>query len=499
MTSSPRVSAFKGFNRPLTPPGVIPPDRGREKALKYTRLLIWAYMALLILEGALRKWILPQLSDPLLIIRDPVVLLIYLCALRAGVFPRHPFVITLGIIAFLSALVGMLVLLPYLSFKTNFLVTAYGFRSNFLHLPLIFVIANVFDARDVKRMGKWILIALIPMALLMAAQFQASPDSAINRTAGIGEGEQITAGGGKIRPPGTFSFVSGIICFVGVAAAFLIHGILSRTTYRNWLLFAAGFALVVCIVVSGSRSVVATVGLVLLSLVVILVVRPEAVNQIGKSLLLVAVLGWAMSYLPIFQQGLGILSNRFVESAEATDTTIAGGMISRVFAGFIEGFRVFDRLPFFGHGLGLGTNAGAKFVTGHVGFLLGEGEWSRLLLEGGPILGLSFIIWRVALTVYLGLRSVRALGLGETLPIILFSSMFVTFLNGQFGQPTILGFAALFAGLCLAATTPETEPVPLEAPELPPARPAVPKSSPHAARLRRTSEDRAKSNGSPDR
>jgi deoxyadenosine/deoxycytidine kinase len=38
------------------------------------------YFGLLLVEGALRKWLLPQLSDPLLVIRDPVVLLIYLQA-----------------------------------------------------------------------------------------------------------------------------------------------------------------------------------------------------------------------------------------------------------------------------------------------------------------------------------------------------------------------------------------------------------------------------------
>lgn len=453
---------------------------------------------MLVLEGALRKWVLPQLSDPLLVIRDPVAIAIYLCALRAGVFPRNTFLAVLGIIAFLSVLVGVLVMMPYLGIKTNLLVTAYGFRSNFLHLPLIFVIANVFDADDVRAMGKWILLALIPMALLMAAQFQASPDSFINRTAGVGEGEQITAGGGKIRPPGTFSFVSGVICYVGVAAAFLVHGLLSRVTYKNWLLVASGFALLICVVVSGSRSVVATVGLVLLSLLIILFLRPEAVNQFGKTLLLVAVLLWAVSYLPIFHQGVGILSNRFVESAEATDSTITGGMISRVFSDFIEGFRVFDRLPFWGYGLGLGTNAGAKFVTGHAGFLLAEAEWGRLLLESGPILGLAFIIWRVVLVAHIFIRSIRALALGDTLPIILFSSMFITFLNGQFGQPTILGFAVLFGGLCLAATNHAAAPLVTET-AVPNGPRAVPRRSPHAARLHGASTSRPPSNGALDR
>src|SRR5207244_1199530 len=104
-------------------------------------------------------------------------------------------------------------------------VTLYGFRSNFLHLPLIFIMAKVFDEEDVKRIGWWVLLGMIPLSLLMVAQFQASPDSFINRTAGslADEAEQLTAGSGRIRPPGTFSFISGPIFYCSVAAAFVLY------------------------------------------------------------------------------------------------------------------------------------------------------------------------------------------------------------------------------------------------------------------------------------
>jgi hypothetical protein len=61
-------------------------------------LLIWLYFWLLIWEGALRKWIFPSLSAPLLIVRDPVVILIYAIALAQGVFPLNRFVLaTIGL------------------------------------------------------------------------------------------------------------------------------------------------------------------------------------------------------------------------------------------------------------------------------------------------------------------------------------------------------------------------------------------------------------------
>jgi hypothetical protein len=66
------------------------------------RFLIWLYLWLLVFEGVFRKWVLPQFSAPLLLIRDPVVLLIYLAALRARIFPSNIYVISLAIIAVLG-------------------------------------------------------------------------------------------------------------------------------------------------------------------------------------------------------------------------------------------------------------------------------------------------------------------------------------------------------------------------------------------------------------
>src|SRR5947207_12528095 len=107
-----------------------------EKAKHRVRQLIWLYLWLLLVEGALRKWALPRFSNPLLLIRDPVMLGIYFYAIKAQVFPRNVWAVSLWIIGILSA-VAILgsPLFPYLPAKALVEVTAYGFRSNFLHLP----------------------------------------------------------------------------------------------------------------------------------------------------------------------------------------------------------------------------------------------------------------------------------------------------------------------------------------------------------------------------
>lgn len=419
--------------------------------IRNLRRLIWLYLALLILEGALRKWIVPQLSTPLLLVRDPVVVAIYVLALRARLFPHNIYIVSLVVLAILSWVTGILVLLPVYSLHAIILVTGYGVRSNFLHLPLIFVIPAVFDLEDVKRVGWWTIVGMIPIALLMAVQFAASPDSFINRVAGGGEGLQIQAGSGKVRPPAVFSFVSGTIYYLSAAAAFLLHAVLAKLPYKTWLLYASAAGLILGLGVSGSRSTVLAVMLVVLSIAAILGLRPSLVGKFGRHLLLAVTVIWAVSYLPIFQEGLRILSDRFIEAAEVSETSVLGGLVNRTIFGFSEGLRSLPGIPLGGYGLGVGTSGGASFLTGEASFLLAENEWSRVLLESGPILGLAFLLWRCAVAWKLGFFAVRQTWAGNTLPMFLFSAGVFVVLQGPFGQPTSLGFAVVLAGLCLAA------------------------------------------------
>jgi len=480
---------------------MIPAESREEKTLRQIRRLIWLYFWLLLVEGALRKWVLPQLSNPLLIIRDPVVLLIYVLAFRARIFPRNAWMFSLGVIAFLSLAVSFLALWPYLPPTRIVLVSGFGFRANFLHLPLIFLMPRVLRQEDVKWVGRWILLLLGPMSLLMVAQFHAAPDSWLNRTAS-GEGEQIVAALGKVRTAGPFSFVVGVVAYFALATGFLVWAALKRGVYKNWLLLAAAAALLVGIAVSGSRSVVGACAVVVASLVLVLFLRARAVNRLGQTLLVTVVLGFIVTRLPVFKEGLNVLATRFSNVAEAEEQSIAMGLISRVFDGFSETVRIYPDAPFFGYGLGIGTNAGAKFLTGQNTFLLAEGEWARLVLESGPVLGLAFIIWRCSVVVWIGLLCLRSVRRGNVLPLLIFSSVFSPVLTGQFGQPTILGFVVFTTGLALAAQNGDDE---NEIATTPRARSTgegervVGRRSAYADRMHGPGAPRGQSNGSVDR
>ena len=470
--------------------------------LRNIRRLIWLYFWLLIFEGALRKWVAPALSNPLLIVRDPVVLLIYFLAIRMRVFPTNGWVVALGIISVLATLLTFVPLWPYISPARIALVAGFGFRCSFLHLPLIFIMGRVLRMEDVRRFGFWTLIITVPMVVLMVGQFQTPPDSFLNRTAG-GEGEMMTSALGKVRTAGTFSFVIGVVAYFALAAGFLIWAALRRDVYKNWLLYAAGSAMVIGVAVSGSRSVVGACVVVACSLLVIALLRPAAMNRFGQTLLVTLVLGLLVAQTPIFKEGLNVLTTRFNEVAESSETSIGLGIFERITNEFTESFHIVKEAPFLGYGLGVGTNGGAKFLTGRSIFLLSEVEWARLVLESGPVLGIAFIIWRCAIVVWLGRACLRAVLLGRTLPLLLFSSAFIPMISGQFGQPTIMGFVVMSTGLVLAALRNDRDenmgagPA-LETAAVPRARP-LPRRSAYATRLHSPGGIPPHQNGSSDR
>jgi hypothetical protein len=416
-------------------------------APKLLKRLVWLYFWLLLIEGAMRKWWLPGLSAPLLIIRDPVVLTIYFLAHQHRLVPRE----NLYRFLMLQAVAGIFVVgAQYLILRVPPFVLLYGYRTLFLHFPLIFLFPLIFNREDVLRMGRWFLVLSVPMAVLMAVQFNSPADAWINRTVGNSGTFQISSAMGKIRPPGTFSFVSGSVGFFGLVTAFLGYGLVAkRRTYDNWILVGAAIAVGLAVAVSGSRATILSGGIVVLAWMFGAVAGQRISSAVTNSLMIVIIAIFVLGQIDLFQQGKEILNERFEMGHEVEARE--GGLAGRFFGELIRPLQMISDLPFFGAGLGVGTNVGAALLTGKMQFLMSEGEWGRVLLEMGPLFGLLFIGFRIALTVRLGRDSLEAARRSDLLPIVLFSACAVSLFSGQISQPTTLGFTVLGAGLCWAS------------------------------------------------
>jgi hypothetical protein len=409
------------------------------------RLLIWLYFWLLIFEGALRKWAFPSLSDPLLIVRDPVVLAIYLLAIANGIFPLNRFVTITIVLGIVSGIASCFVF-------DRFDIILFGLRTNFLHLPLIFVIPRVWNLKDVERVGRWILILALPMTLLVVFQFQASPFSGLNVGAGGQVGGQMIAATTRVRPSGTFSFVTGMVSFLSLVASFIAGSFFHKEMVAKWLRIAAIPALILCLVVSGSRSAIAEAIITLMMLLVICLGRLSRFRHVVGPVFLAYGIFMLLSFLPIFREGMEVEEERF-----RTGGGIRHGIIARYLGSFGESIEMAQSTPLFGNGLGIGTNAGAAVLTGSRAFLLGESEWSRVVAESGPLLGYPYLLLRCALSFYLLWTAWLALKKYEALPLLLAGPSALALISGQFGQPTALGFAVFTSGLTLAAVDRKSE------------------------------------------
>src|SRR5690554_4307232 len=408
---------------------------------------IWAYFLLLIFEGALRKWFLPGLATSLLVVRDPIALFLIWKAFQKGILLPNPLMtgsILIGIISIYTSL-----LLGHGSIP----VAIYGARLFLIYFPLMFVIGSVFNAEDVVKVGKITLLISIPMIILVGLQFYSPQSAWVNR--GVGgdmEGAGFSGAMGYERPPGTFSFTNGLTLFFSFAAAYLVYFWYDSQRINKVLLVGATLALLVAIPLSISRSLFfSTLVTMMFGFIITLANRrylPKTLGVVAGLVLLLTLL----SQTSVFQLGTEVFMARF-DSANRTEGGVEGVLLGRYLGGLVgavsEGAA--GGLPFFGYGIGMGTNVGSMLLTNDTTFLIAEGEWARVIGEIGFFLGFLVILIRLLFSFKIALESLGAMLQGNVLPWMLLSFALLIIPQGQWAQPTAHGFSTLIGGLVIAS------------------------------------------------
>jgi hypothetical protein len=405
---------------------------------------IWLYFFLLIFEGALRKWVLPSLAGPLVIIRDPVVIWLVYTSWKNGFIKPNlnvAIMVTIGVVGLYTA---------FFLGHGNLYVALYGARILVFHFPLIFVIGNVLDKEDVLKIGRATLLISIPMTMLIMLQFYSPQTAWINKTVGGEAGGGFSGAMNFYRPPGTFSFTNGNTLFFSFCSSFIIYFWLNLHEIKRIVLFMATIGLLLAIPFSISRGLFFQVVLGLLFAFCSILLKPKYALQM--ILLVGGVIGVfvLLSYTKYFTTATAAFTSRF-DSANQQEGGLNGVFLDRFLGGMIYAIAVSSQQPFFGYGIGLGTNVGSMLINGGRGFLISEGEWGRLIGELGPVLGLTTIIIRMNLALSILFKSFKKLLAGNLLPWMLASFGFLAVAQHGWAQPTSLGFSVLTAGLMLAA------------------------------------------------
>ncbi|UFH53119.1 hypothetical protein [Spirosoma sp. KNUC1025] len=406
---------------------------------------VWLYFILLIFEGALRKWFLPGLSTPLLVIRDPVAIWLLFTAWRADLLPSTSYIaISVGI--------GLFGIFTALALgHGNLFVALYGARILLFHFPLMFLIGRVFNRDDVIQLGRITLWIAIPMTVLIALQFYSPQSAWVNR--GVGgdmEGAGFSGALGYYRPPGTFSFTNGTTLFYGFASSFVVYFWLYPKGLNRIILIGATAGLLAAIPLSISRGLFFQVALALVFAVATVFNDPKYLGQILVSSIIILIAFTLLSYTSFFQTATKAFFTRF-DVANKNEGGVEGVLIDRYLGGLVGSLKSSAQQPFFGYGIGTGTNVGSVFLAGKEGLSLGEGEWGRLIGELGPLLGLIIVFMRLKLSASIVMASIRRLKAGDLLPWMLLSFGLLIVPQGGWAQPTSLGFSIITGGVMLAS------------------------------------------------
>jgi hypothetical protein len=256
--------------------------------------------------------------------------------------------------------------------------------------------------------------------------------------------------------------VNGVVSFYGLALSSLFVVLYSTWVRQRGRLFCmvAGIALVVALPVSISRSLLAGYLLVITALVATLVISRVKLLPLVSGLAAVVIAFGLATTVPAFQDTSAAFLSRWegaaaasgVDREEVGDIGIATSQLqNRVLPGFTRPFDSLESIPLLGYGVGMGSNVGAQRLGASGGFLLGEGGWEVIIGELGPLLGVLFIVWRVAFAFWMLKLALRAASRGNRLPLILLGASFLDVMSSQLSQPTGLGFTVLSGGLTLAA------------------------------------------------
>ncbi|HEV3076760.1 MAG TPA: hypothetical protein VHB47_20230 [Thermoanaerobaculia bacterium] len=373
------------------------------------RTAVQLVMVLLVLEGAIRKWLFPGAQDLVYLAKDVLLLGAYAGCLRDRALNRikPPPLPAFHSALALGAVVGFLQIFnPKLP---NLLVGLLGFKAYLLYVPLIFVVPAALptDRELVSFLRRYIMLS-IPVGLLGVAQFLSPSGSFLNVYARPDEatGYVSTFGSSNfVRVTATFSYITGYGSYL-VAMTILILAYLAATRWRLRPSLAAYVALgmaAVGMLMTGSRGPVLILALLFPLYWWLAVMRgAEGGATFARLLVGVGLLGLLLA--SVGSEAVGAFVGRAAGSEDIGE---------RLTLPFISPWETLPAAGPLGYGIGA-THQTAAAVTGGIApysWLHGqvfEAESGRVMFELGPVGFLLVYFVRVYL-IFFALRQVLAL------------------------------------------------------------------------------------------
>ena len=377
------------------------------------RLAVKSALVLVIFEGVLRKWVLPQASEFLYFLKDALFFGAYI-----GYFAKEKVRLKIRVptpLIVLLAAAGCLILLLTVNPTLNSIVVGLlGLKSYLFYAPLCLLLPSLFRSTgELQRFLQYYLLLCIPVCILGTAQFYSPPDSPINVYAASASG---TLGGdereaevfgeeGNVRVTGTFPFLWGYSTYLtfclAMAVALLVHN-------RSWVWLAISAVELLLMTgnmfMTGARAMILATGLIIVGFAVFSYFERNRNKKIIP-LLATAILLSSAACAIWFREPVQAF---FTRTQDADDSLVGRTLMPLV----VEPWLYLDKAGMFGYGPA-STQAAGWVLRQQLALPPpmavpppSEGESLRIILELGAI-GLVlwqalriYILYRLTLTLY---------------------------------------------------------------------------------------------------
>lgn len=354
------------------------------------RLSVKAVLVLLVIEGALRKWVLPQASDAMYFLKDVVLFGAYLKYYVFSASERKYQIKSdiLKLLVFLAA--GWSLFQAFNPSLGSAVVGMFGFKNYIYYIPLMWMIPNLFQSEEeLYKFLRIYLLLVIPIGFLGIAQFFSPYSSLLNvytpgavsdvATFGVTDAARIT---------GTFSYLSGYSLYLLVCFGLLVPMLsIKQPLWWRWLSVIELLLVVVNSMMTGSRTSIFAEVLFLLGYLCIQgLTRPVGtLSLLNKFLVPVVVVSLAASIW--FRPALDAIWLRTTANKDVT---------GRISSSFVEPLQFIKYKELDGYGTGA-THQGSVALRRILSLPEGEyipvyyeSEMGRVALELGPI---GFVFW----------------------------------------------------------------------------------------------------------
>ncbi|MEO1389779.1 MAG: hypothetical protein AAFV85_20775 [Cyanobacteria bacterium J06634_6] len=347
-------------------------------------------LVIAVLEGALRKWGLPQASQFIYFLKDFILIGAYLqfFYLDTSLRPPLPYKNLILSIIGLSLVWGIVQAFnPSLGSP---IIGIFGLKNYYLYIPLMWLVANLFETEaDLYRFLRSYLLLLIPIGLLATVQFFSPPTSPLNVYAWDAADIAVAVGaGGAVRVTGTFSYLAGYAIYLGFCLCLLLPLLTKKQPLLwQWITLTELSLLVITAFMTASRGLIITCILMLVGFLGLQVTSGFSTlfHNLRKLFLPLAIAS-------------SIAFWRFYEAIDAFWLRVTSNqdVWHRIVSSFTEVFTNFQYKALDGYGIGatfqanpmlrslLGLPAGESIPVYY------ESEMGRIALEIGP---LGFFLW----------------------------------------------------------------------------------------------------------